>query len=200
MLKEPTYCLFTVQTLVLWSQAKPRPPRNENALMCLQGTQLITGHHVPRPLSEWAEVTLERQACWDPNSTTTPGCGLGITLEEERSPLKQLSQISGLCSLEKDLSKNNRTTVFKRDPPHQITLTALDSFSPSTSSLPKFCHCHWSRKNKIIPISTTILEYSCLPCASFACFIPLSSHPLCESGVITPFYRQASKSPHPESK
>lgn len=59
-----------------------------------------------------------------------PAVGLGVTLEEKSAPQDQFSEISGLCSLEKDLSKN-KTTIFQHDLSYWIILTALDSFSPS---------------------------------------------------------------------
>lgn len=88
--------------------------------------------HCELSLAE-AAVTLERQARWEPsNPETTASCGRGPgnMLRQRKLSTETTQPGPGLCSLEKNLSKNE-TTVSKRDPPHQTVLTALGSSSLS---------------------------------------------------------------------
>lgn len=83
--------------------------------------------------SQRAAVTLERQACWEPSNpetTASRGRGPGNMFRQRKLPTETTQPDPGLCSLEKNLSKNE-TTVSKCDPPHQTVLTALGSSSLS---------------------------------------------------------------------
>lgn len=126
-------------------------------------------------LTQRAEVTLERQACWAPtNPKTTASCGPGnYALEKEGALLKQLSQTPDLRCSEKNPSEN-ATAVSGRDPPHQIMSTALDVLSPSPQGLTKSCRPQWSRTNKNGPHQQYRLEYFLK--GSSTCCAPLSSH------------------------